>query len=51
LHSSWNQQIIAQDPGHAVRSAIRIMRARTDLGEPLASQENIRIEVLLKENL
>lgn len=43
--------IIAQDPGHAVRSAIRIMRARTDLREPLASQEKIRIEVLLKENL
>lgn len=43
--------IIAQDPGHAVRSALRIMRARTDLREPLASQEKIRIEVLLKENL
>lgn len=43
--------VIAQDPGHAVRSAIRIMRARTDLREPLAAQEKIRIEVLLKENL
>jgi LacI family transcriptional regulator len=43
--------IIAQDPGHAVRSAIRIMRARADMREPIASQEKIRIEILLKENL
>ena len=43
--------IIAQNPGHAVRSAVRIMRARSDQREPLASQEKIRIEVLLKENL
>jgi len=43
--------IIAQNPGHTVRSAIRIMRARTDQREPLASQEKIRIEVLFKENL
>jgi len=43
--------VIAQDPGHAVRSAIRIMRARSDAREPLAAQEKIRIEILLKENL
>lgn len=43
--------IIAQDPGHAVRSAVRIMRARTESREPVASQEKIRIEILLKENL
>ncbi|KPH05509.1 LacI family DNA-binding transcriptional regulator (plasmid) [Rhizobium acidisoli] len=43
--------VIGQDPGHAVRSAIRIMRARADAREPLAAQERIRIEVLLKENL
>lgn len=43
--------VIAQDPGHAVRSAIRIMRARTDFREPHAAQDKIRIEVLLKENL
>ena len=43
--------VIAQDPGHAVRSALRIMRARADQRELLASQERIRIEVLLKENL
>ncbi|EGL63817.1 LacI family transcriptional regulator [Agrobacterium sp. ATCC 31749] len=43
--------VIGQDPGHAVRSAIRIMRARADAKEPLAAQEKIRIEVLIKENL
>lgn len=43
--------VIAQDPGHAVRSAIRIMRARSDAREPLAAQERIRIEILIKENL
>lgn len=43
--------VIAQDPGHAVRSATRIMRARSDHRELLASQERIRIEILLKENL
>lgn len=43
--------VIAQDPGHAVRSAIRIMRARADAREPHAAQDKIRIEVLLKENL
>lgn len=51
LRSDAIDAIIAQDPGHAVRSAIRIMRARSDQREPVASQEKIRIEVLLKENL
>ncbi|AOG12698.1 transcriptional regulator, LacI family domain protein (plasmid) [Agrobacterium sp. RAC06] len=43
--------VIAQDPGHAVRSAMRIMRARSDARQPLAAQEKIRIQTLLKENL
>lgn len=43
--------LITQDPGHLVRSAIRILRARCDRREVLASQEKIRIEVLLRENL
>ncbi len=43
--------IIAQNTGHAVRSAIRIMRARHEQREPFASQETIRIEILLKQNL
>lgn len=51
LRSDHLDAIIAQNPGHLVRSAIRILRARTDGREPLASQEKIRIEILLKENL
>lgn len=43
--------LITQDPGHLVRSAIRILRARKDRREILASQEKIRIEILIKENL
>ena len=43
--------VIAQNPGHVVRSALRILRARCDHREPLASQEKIRIEIYLKENL
>lgn len=43
--------IIAQNPGHLVRSAIRVLRSRCDGREPLASQEEIRIEILVRENL
>lgn len=43
--------IIAQNTGHAVRSAIRIMRARCEQRQPFTSQETIRIEILLKQNL
>jgi len=43
--------VIAQDPGHLVRSAVRVLRARSDGRTPFAAQERIRIEILLKENL
>ncbi|MBG1232302.1 LacI family DNA-binding transcriptional regulator [Aestuariivirga litoralis] len=43
--------VIAQNPGHLVRSAIRVLRARCDNRLPIASQEEIRIEILLSENL
>jgi LacI family transcriptional regulator, galactose operon repressor len=43
--------VIAQNPGHLVRSAIRVLRARCDNRSPIASQEEIRIEILLRENL
>ena len=51
LLSSQIDALITQDPGHLVRSAIRILRARWDRREILASQEKIRIEVLIRENL
>ena len=43
--------LITQDPGHLVRSAIRILRARCDRRDIIASQEKIRIEILIRENL
>lgn len=51
LLSKQIDALITQDPGHLVRSAIRILRARRDKREILASQEKIRIEILMKENL
>lgn len=43
--------IIAQNPTSAVRRAVRLLRARSDNREPGTSQENLRVEVLLKDNL
>jgi LacI family transcriptional regulator len=43
--------VITQDPGHLVRSAIRKLRALTDMRSTLLSQEKIRIEILLRTNL
>lgn len=43
--------IVAQNAGHAVRSAIRTLRARGDNREPLTEQETIRIEILIPDNL
>ena len=43
--------VITQDTGHLVRSAIRKLRAKTDMRETLNSQERIRIEILLRANL
>ena len=51
LMSGELDAVIAQNPGHVVRSALRILRARCDNREPLASQEKIRIEIFLRENL
>lgn len=43
--------LIVQDPGHVVRSAARKLRAKCDKRGLLAAQDEIRIEILLKENL
>lgn len=51
LQSGNIDAIIAQNPGHAVRSAARLLRARSDNREPVTSQEKLRIEVLLPDNL
>lgn len=51
LQSGQIDALITQDPGHLVRSAIRILRARKDRREILSSQERIRIEILIRENI
>ncbi|SDW15043.1 LacI family DNA-binding transcriptional regulator [Roseicitreum antarcticum] len=43
--------VVTQDPGHLVRSAVRILRAECENRVIVASQEKIRIEILLAENL
>ncbi len=43
--------VIAQDPGHLVRSAVRILRANCEGRKTIASQEQIRTEILIEENL
>ena len=43
--------LIVQDPGHVVRSAARKLRAKCDNRTLLPAQDDIRIEILLKENL
>ncbi len=51
LDSGKLDALIVQDPGHLVRSAVRILRARSDARPVIAAQEQIRIEILLQENL
>lgn len=43
--------IINQNAGHLARSAVRVLRAQCDGVGIIASQEKIRIEIVLKENL
>lgn len=43
--------VISQDVDHIVRSAVRVLRAKCDGQSILRSQERIRIEVVLRENL
>jgi LacI family transcriptional regulator len=43
--------LVAQNPGHLVRSAVRILRAKCENRPTLASQEKTRIEILLADNL
>ena len=43
--------IISQDTGHLVRSAVRILRARSDDYPINTAQERIRIDIYIKENM
>jgi LacI family transcriptional regulator len=43
--------VITQNVGHLVRSALRVLRAKTDRSPIDAGQEQLRIEIVLRENL
>lgn len=43
--------VISQNVGHIARSALRVLRAKTDGIGILPAQERIRIEIILRENL
>lgn len=43
--------VITQDVGHLVRSSLRVLRANTDGLDTIPSQERIRTEIILRENL
>ena len=43
--------VITQNLGHVVRSALRVLRARSDQRQIDASQESIRIEIVIQDNL
>jgi len=43
--------VITQDVGHLVRSAMRILRARCDGRSIIESQERIRTDIVIRENL
>lgn len=43
--------VITQKVGHVVRSALRVLRAKSDGLEIVPSQERIHIDIVLKENL
>ena len=43
--------VITQNVGHLVRSATRMLRAKCDDVGVIPSQERIRIEIVLRENL
>lgn len=51
LESGLIHAVINQDAGHEIRSAIRILRALGDRTSLVESQESIRIEIFLRDNL
>lgn len=51
LQNGLIHAVLAQDAGHEIRSAIRILKASADDLAIVPGQEQIRIEVFLKDNL
>ena len=51
LEAGTIDAIINQNAGHLARSAARVLKAQCDGVGVIASQEKIRIEIVIKENL
>lgn len=51
LESGEVDAVITQNVGHLVRSALRVLRARTDGVAIFEAQERIRIDIVIRENL
>lgn len=51
LNADLIDAVLNQDPGHEVRSAIRVLKARADGVMVIDAQERIRIDIFLKDNL
>ena len=51
LTSGWLDAVIVQNVGHIARSTLRVLRAKADRVPIDESQERLRIEVILSENI
>lgn len=51
LQAGTMDAVITQNVGHLVRSALRVLRAKTDRMPIDQGQEQIRIEIVIRENL
>jgi len=51
LATGWLDAVIAQNAGHIARSTLRVLRAKADRLPIDESQERLRIEIILRENL
>ncbi|NNG04631.1 MAG: LacI family DNA-binding transcriptional regulator [Inquilinus sp.] len=51
LNTNAIDAVITQDVGHVIRSALRVLRSKSDGLEIVRSQERIRIDIVMKENL
>ncbi|MEO6299180.1 MAG: LacI family DNA-binding transcriptional regulator [Paracoccaceae bacterium] len=51
LKSGWLDAVIVQNVGHIARSTLRVLRAKVDRMPIDESQETLRIEVIISENI
>ena len=51
LQAGWLDAVIAQNAGHVARSTLRVLQAKADQQPINESQERLRIEIILRENL